>query len=53
MITANAGVLEQATTGFPIIRINERVFLNNRLTGAPARFPYQYHPWAASIGAAG
>jgi peptide/nickel transport system substrate-binding protein len=53
MIKANTGIMDALTAGIPVVRINERLFLNNRLTGAPARFPYQYHPWAAGIGAAG
>jgi peptide/nickel transport system substrate-binding protein len=27
------------------------LFMNNRLTGAPASFDYVYYPWAASLGA--
>jgi peptide/nickel transport system substrate-binding protein len=35
----------------PIVRINERLFMNDRITGAPVTFPYLWYPWAASVGA--
>jgi peptide/nickel transport system substrate-binding protein len=37
----------------PLVTVEERLFLNNRLSGAPSVFPYQYFPWAALVGAAG
>ncbi|MDW5593398.1 ABC transporter substrate-binding protein [Conexibacter stalactiti] len=37
----------------PLLYLHERLALSKRLGGAPARFPAQYHPWAAAIGAAG
>lgn len=35
----------------PLLSLNERLFMNSRITGAPAAFPYQYFPWAALVGA--
>jgi len=37
----------------PIVAPPQRLFMSNRLTGAPAAFPYLYYPWAADIGAPG
>jgi peptide/nickel transport system substrate-binding protein len=36
----------------PLLHLPERLFLSNKLTGAPVSFPYFYYPWAAPIGAA-
>jgi peptide/nickel transport system substrate-binding protein len=30
-----------------------RLWMNNRITGAPASFSYVYYPWAASLGGTG
>jgi peptide/nickel transport system substrate-binding protein len=35
----------------PIVGVNTRLFMNNRITGAPATFVYLYYPWAAQLGA--
>lgn len=46
----------QITQDLPIIPIVEpanRLFMNNRITGAPASFDYLYYPWAADVGASG
>ena len=36
----------------PLYAPNVRLFLGDRITGAPASFVYLYYPWAAEIGAA-
>jgi peptide/nickel transport system substrate-binding protein len=36
----------------PLYAPNVRLFLGNRVSGAPASFVYLYYPWAAEIGAA-
>lgn len=43
--------LDQQLPYLPLLRLNERLFMNNRIAGAPATFPYQYYPWAALVGA--
>ncbi|GGT65840.1 ABC transporter substrate-binding protein [Streptomyces atratus] len=35
----------------PIAEPANRLFMNNRITGAPASFVYLYAPWAADVGA--
>lgn len=37
----------------PLLTPYERLFMNKRITGAPASFAYLNMPWAAMIGAAG
>lgn len=44
-LTADMAVL-------PIVAPANRLFMNNRITGAPASFDYLYYPWAADVGAA-
>jgi peptide/nickel transport system substrate-binding protein len=34
----------------PIVGVNTRLFMNNRITGAPSTFDYLYYPWAADLG---
>jgi peptide/nickel transport system substrate-binding protein len=34
----------------PIAGVNTRLFMNNRITGAPSTFVYLYYPWAADLG---
>jgi peptide/nickel transport system substrate-binding protein len=34
----------------PIVGVNTRLFMNNRITGAPSTFVYLYYPWAADLG---
>jgi peptide/nickel transport system substrate-binding protein len=36
----------------PGISHSARLWMNNRITGAPASFDYVYYPWAATLGAA-
>lgn len=36
----------------PIVGLDTRLFMNNRITGAPSTFVYLYYPWAAQLGAA-
>jgi peptide/nickel transport system substrate-binding protein len=36
----------------PILNIDERTFLNNRITGVPTSFAYITSPWPATLGAA-
>lgn len=36
----------------PGISHSARLWMNNKITGAPASFDYVYYPWAASLGAA-
>jgi peptide/nickel transport system substrate-binding protein len=35
----------------PIVGVNTRLLMNNRITGAPSTFVYLYYPWAAQLGA--
>lgn len=37
---------------FPGVQLNNDVFMNKRITGAPASFSYVWYPWAAHLGAA-
>lgn len=37
----------------PVADTATRLFMNNRVTGAPASFVYLYYPWAADLGGAG
>lgn len=37
----------------PIVDPSVRLFMNDRVTGAPASFVYLYYPWAADLGASG
>ncbi len=37
---------------FPGVELRNDVFMNKRITGAPAAFAYTYYPWAAHLGAA-
>jgi peptide/nickel transport system substrate-binding protein len=34
----------------PIVGVNTRLFMNNKITGAPSTFVYLYYPWAAQLG---
>lgn len=34
----------------PGIQLNNSMWMNNRITGAPAAFDYVYYPWAAHLG---
>jgi peptide/nickel transport system substrate-binding protein len=36
----------------PGVQLNNDVWMNKRITGAPAAFDYVYYPWAAHLGAA-
>ena len=36
----------------PVVQSPNDVFMNNRITGAPATNAYLYYPWAAQVGAA-
>lgn len=36
----------------PGVELRNDVFMNKRITGAPAAFAYTYYPWAAHLGAA-
>lgn len=36
----------------PLVDPATRLFMNNKVTGAPASFSYLYYPWAAELGAA-
>jgi len=35
---------------FPGVELRNDVWMNNRITGAPASFDYVYYPWAAHLG---
>ncbi len=37
----------------PGVALNNDVWMNNRITGAPATFDYVYYPWAATLGGTG
>nr|WP_308195582.1 ABC transporter substrate-binding protein [Agromyces cavernae] len=37
---------------FPGVRLDNDVFMNKRITGAPASFSYVWYPWAAHLGSA-
>lgn len=36
----------------PGVFSSSRLWMNKRLTGAPASFDYVYYPWAALLGSA-
>ncbi|MEV7780891.1 ABC transporter substrate-binding protein [Kitasatospora sp. NPDC088351] len=40
------------TPWLPMVAPSTRLFMNNKVTGAPASFVYLYYPWAASVGSA-
>lgn len=46
-----AAPLDKEIPYLPLERLQERLYMNNRIAGAPATFPYQYFPWAALVGA--
>lgn len=56
-VGARAKLIEQAEKKlydemnpmFPGIQLNNDVWMNNRITGAPASFDYVYYPWAAHL----
>ncbi|MDP5227030.1 MULTISPECIES: ABC transporter substrate-binding protein [Arthrobacter] len=35
---------------FPGVELHNNVWMNNRISGAPASFAYVYYPWAAHLG---
>ncbi len=37
----------------PVVDSSTRLFMNKRVTGAPASFVYLYYPWAADLGGTG
>jgi peptide/nickel transport system substrate-binding protein len=37
----------------PMLRLSQRLYMNDRVTGPQPTFPYMYYPWAALIGSAG
>jgi peptide/nickel transport system substrate-binding protein len=43
--------ISESQANITVLRTNELLYMNPTITGAPARFPYQYYPWAASVGA--
>ncbi|PZS08355.1 MAG: hypothetical protein DLM70_02665 [Chloroflexi bacterium] len=46
-----AQAIGRDTALVPIVNYAERLFMNNRVTGAPAGIPvYLYYPWAALLG---
>ncbi|MEV7012061.1 ABC transporter substrate-binding protein [Streptosporangium sp. NPDC051022] len=45
-------VLTEEMPVIPLARMNNHLFMNKRLTGAPASFCYLYYPWARDLGAA-
>ncbi|MFB7116108.1 ABC transporter substrate-binding protein [Streptomyces sp. NPDC056291] len=40
------------TPWLPIVAPSTRLFMNSKITGAPASFVYLYYPWAAAVGSA-
>jgi peptide/nickel transport system substrate-binding protein len=46
-----AAPLDKEIPYLPLERLQERLYMNERIAGAPATFPYQYYPWAALVGA--
>ncbi|MGA5699764.1 ABC transporter substrate-binding protein [Peterkaempfera bronchialis] len=40
------------TPWLPMVAPSTRLFMNSRITGAPASFDYLYYPWAAAVGSA-
>jgi len=45
-------VLAQQPANMPLVSPAVPLFLNSRVTGAPASFCYLYYPWARDVGAA-
>ncbi|GGF19250.1 ABC transporter substrate-binding protein [Subtercola lobariae] len=41
---------DESTPMLPGIEVHNSVFMNNKITGAPAAFDYVYYPWAAYLG---
>jgi peptide/nickel transport system substrate-binding protein len=41
---------DEMTPMFPGVELLNDVWMNNRITGAPASFAYVYYPWAAYLG---
>ena len=52
VVQAQAKVSEQLPW-IPIAQVPNTVFMNKRITGAPASNAYLYFPWGAQVGAAG
>lgn len=52
VIKAQAQIVKDLAV-IPIVEPANRLFMNNRITGAPASFDYLYYPWAADVGASG
>jgi peptide/nickel transport system substrate-binding protein len=52
-LTAQAqAIITRDVVWFPIAGVQTRLFMNNKITGAPSSFVYLYYPWAADLGAA-
>ena len=47
---AEKKLLDEMTPMFPGVELRNDVWMNNRITGAPASFDYVYYPWAAHLG---
>jgi hypothetical protein len=41
---------EEMNPMFPGVELHNDVFMNSRISGAPASFDYVYYPWAAYLG---
>lgn len=52
VIEAQAQIVRDGAV-IPIVQPANRLFMNDRITGAPASFDYLYYPWAADVGASG
>ena len=46
-------VLANDLAALPLANPAVPLFLNKRITGAPASFCYLYYPWARDLGASG
>jgi peptide/nickel transport system substrate-binding protein len=47
---AEKKLLDEMNPMFPGVELRNDVWMNNRITGAPASFDYVYYPWAAHLG---
>ncbi|MFT4231580.1 MAG: ABC transporter substrate-binding protein [Leucobacter sp.] len=50
-VDAEALMMEQMPW-VPVVQLNVRLFMDSKITGAPASFVYLNYPWAADIGSA-
>ncbi|WOH19536.1 ABC transporter substrate-binding protein [Paenarthrobacter sp. GOM3] len=50
VVQAETKLNDEMTPMFPGVELRNDVWMNNRISGAPAAFDYVYYPWAAHLG---